>query len=132
MSAFDELLSPAFEAVRSNYTNYKLLLIHPNSRYRTLLISALINDPPCPLYYYGLAPDDTSLPQFLAGLTHDLAEQHPTFGRHLNQIRHRTPDDIHALASALAQDLGELNDKDYLLIFDHYDRADSLKMSRHS
>lgn len=126
MSDFGELLQPSLQAVHENFADHKLLLIHPNSRYRTLLIAMLLNDPPAPLYYFGLAPGDTNLAQLLASMTHDLAEQHPTFGRHLNQLRHRSPDDLPALAKAMAKDLDELNDENYLLILDHYDRADKV------
>ncbi len=119
-----ELVIPSLEALAAHYVQNRLLLIHPSSRYRTLLIAALIDSPPCPLYYYGLGVQDIGLDQFLTSLAHDLADQSPTFGRHLNEIRNQTPDDFEQLASALAADLDELNTEDYLLILDEYDRAD--------
>lgn len=124
MASLQDLVAPSLTAVRENYADHKLLLIHPKSRYRTLLIAALLNDPPLPIYYYGLGTDDTSLPQLLTGMIHDLAEQQPAFGRHVNQARSRAPDDIPALAEAFANDLAELTDEDHLLILDEYDRAD--------
>jgi DNA-binding SARP family transcriptional activator len=127
MTEFDELLEPSLNAIRDNYADHKLLLIHPNSRYRTLLIASLINKPPLPMYYYGLGAEDTTFAQLLAGLTHDLAQQHATFGRHVNQVRNRAPSDIPALAEAFATDLSELSDQDYLLIVDEYDRADDVE-----
>ena len=122
-----ELVAPSIETLVAHYAANKLLLIHPNSRYRTLTIAALINNPPCPVFYYGLGVGDTSLGQFLAGLTHDLADQNPTFGRHVNQVRHQVPDDFEQLADALAQDLAELAEEDYLLILDEYDRCDDVQ-----
>jgi DNA-binding SARP family transcriptional activator len=123
MLPLHELVADSIEALRTHYTANKLLLVHPSSRYRTLVIAALINDPPCDVYFYGLGPEDVNLPQFLAGLTHDLADQEPMFGRHINEIRQQT-DDFEALAAALARDLAELNQDHYLLILDEYDRAD--------
>lgn len=122
--AFDEILAPSLRSVRENFAGNKLLLIHPKSRYRTLLIASLLNEPPAPLYFYGLGAEDTSLAQVLTGLTQVLAEQHPTFGRHVNPVRTRKPNDIPAIAEALAADLEELDADDYLLILDGYDRAD--------
>jgi DNA-binding SARP family transcriptional activator len=121
-----ELVYPSIETLAAHYTSNKLLLIHPSSRYRTLLIAALLDSSPCPLYYYSLGVTDVSLAQLLTGLVHDLADQSPTFGRRLNQVRSNYPDDFDQLATALAEDLAELNEGDYLLILDEYDRADNI------
>jgi DNA-binding SARP family transcriptional activator len=121
-----DLVAPSIETLTAHYMANKLLLIHPSSRHRTLLIAALIDSPPCPLYYYGMGVEDVDLVQFLVGLSHSLADQSPTFGRHINQARNQTPDDLEQLAEALANDLNELEDADYLLILDEYDRADGV------
>jgi DNA-binding SARP family transcriptional activator len=120
------LVAPSIETVAAHYATNKLLLIHPSSRYRTLLIAALIEDPPAPLYYYSMGIGDVSLTQFLTTLSHDLADQHPTFGKYLNQTRNENPDDLELLAEALARELDELNNDDYILILDEYDRADAV------
>lgn len=122
-----ELVAPSIEALSSHYSNNKLLLIHPSSRYRTLIIAALIENPPCPLYYYGLGIEDVGLAQFLAGIAHDLTDQAPAFGRNLNDARNRKPDNIPCLAKALAKDLEDLEQMDHLLILDEYDRADDIQ-----
>jgi DNA-binding SARP family transcriptional activator len=124
-ASFSDLVLPSYTVIQDNFADHKLLLIHPNSRYRTLLIASLINEPPCPLFYYGLGTEDTSLAQLLAGLTHDLAVQYPTFGRRINKVRHESPDDLAAQAEALAADLDELSEDDYILILDEYDRVDA-------
>lgn len=121
-----ELVAPSIETLAAHYGTNKLLLIHPSSRYRNLLIAALIQDPPAPLYYYSLGIGDITLPQFLTSLAHDLADQSPMFGRYLNQTRNQYPDDIERLAAALAADLAELSSEDYLLVLDEYDRADTV------
>lgn len=124
--SLNALVAPSIETVATHYATNKLLLIHPSSRYRTLLIAALIESPPAPLYYYSMGIGDVSLTQFLTTLSHDLADQHPTFGKYLNQARNETPDDLDQLVEALARELDELNDDDYLLILDEYDRADAV------
>lgn len=121
-----DLAAPSMETLKAHYAANKLLLIHPSSRYRTLLIAALIDSPPCPLFYIGLGVEDVDLAQFLAGMSRALADQSPTFGRHINQARNQTPDDIDQLAQALAADLAELEQSDYLLILDEYDRGDQV------
>ncbi len=121
-----ELVAPSIETLAAHFAKNKLLLIHPSSRYRTLLIAALLDEPPAPLYYYSLGIRDNSLAQFLTGLAHDLADQSLTFGRHLNQARTGAPDDIPALVDALAADLRDLNQEDYLLIIDEFDRGDAV------
>lgn len=122
-----ELVTPSVEALSTHFSDSKLLLIHPSGRYRTLIIAALVENPPCPLYYYGVGIEDVGLSQFLTGLTHDLAGQSPAFGRYLNEARNRDPDDIVQLATALSKDLGEVNREDYLLILDEYDRTDNIQ-----
>jgi len=121
-----ELVRPSIDTVAAHYASNKLLLIHPSSRYRTLLIAALITEPPCTLYYHGLGVEDVSLDQFLAGLVRSLVEQSPTFGRHINQARAADNSDIAVLGQALATDLNEMTSEDYLLILDEYDRADAI------
>lgn len=124
--ALQELVVPSLETIVSYYKSNKLILIHPSSRFRTLLIAALINSPPAPLYYYGFGAEDGSLEQFIAGLVRDLADQKPTFGRHVNPVRANSPDDIEALAQALASDLAELEQEHFLLVLDEFDRADEV------
>ena len=113
-----ESIGPSLEALRTQYARNKLMLIHPSSRHRTLLVAALLQDPPCPVYYFSLSTNDVSLGQFLSSLTHDLADQHSTFGQHLNDVRKERLDDYEALAQAAAADLQELADSDFILVID--------------
>lgn len=125
--SLQEQVAPSIETLAAHFATNKLLLIHPSSRYRTLLIAALIDDPPAPLYYYSLGIQDNSLAQFLTGLSQALGDQSPTFGRHLNAARNDSPGDVEKLSEALAADLADLNAEDYLLILDEYDRADAVQ-----
>ena len=121
-----ELVTPSIETLTSYYASNKLLLIHPSSRFRTLLISVLINDPPCPLYYYGLGIEDVSLQQFVSGLTRSIADQTAIFGTYTNEELSKGNADPTHLAELFAHDLAQLDKDDYLLILDEYDRADEV------
>lgn len=120
------------ELIESSYRTFieytkkaRITLLHPRSRYRSVLIAKLINDPNIKTYYYAMGPDDVNVSSFLAGFTHDLADQYPLFGRNLNQIRYEETDNTDLLIATLAKDLDELSAEPYVLIFDEYDRADS-------
>lgn len=126
MPSLKELVQPSIQTVVNSIEYNKLMLIHPSSRYRTLIISALIDDPPCPLFYYGLGFEDVSLDAFLTGLVRDLSDQMPTFGKHTSMARQQSPGNIDVLAEAFAADLAELSSDHYLLILDDYDRADEV------
>ncbi|MCZ7545327.1 MAG: bacterial transcriptional activator domain-containing protein [Anaerolineae bacterium] len=103
----------------------RIVLLHPHSRYRSILIARVINEPAVKTFYYAMGPDDVNVPSFLSGLTHDLADQYPLFGRHLNQIRYDTITDHKVLIETLVRDLDELSEEPYVLILDEYDRADA-------
>lgn len=124
MASIKELTRAAHDALLQHYPHNALLLIHPSSRHRTLLIASLLDEAPCPIFYYGLGLEDISLDGFLTGLARDLAAQSPTFGRYIGATRSESSDNIPALAQALAQDLNDLNAEDFILVLDEYDRAD--------
>ncbi|MBN1964974.1 MAG: hypothetical protein JW910_10020, partial [Anaerolineae bacterium] len=120
------LVSKSYDAFVRYTPQARLVLLHPRSRYRSVLVARLINDPDLNTLYYAMGSDDINVPAFLAGLIHDLAAQHPTFGRNLNLV----PGALGTGASApwqqaLAADLGEWTDAPFLLILDEYDRSDA-------
>src|SRR5260221_10363105 len=80
-------LDTAFKAFAADT---RVLLLHPNSRYRTALVSRLLNDSTLPVFYFAMASDDTDIPSFIAGFTHDMAEQVPTFGIELSRAETQT------------------------------------------
>ncbi|MBE2270698.1 MAG: hypothetical protein IAE80_20840 [Anaerolinea sp.] len=55
---------------------------------------------------------------------HDLANQHPTFGRHLNMLPPEAEADQATLLDAFASDISELSSQPFFLILDEYDRSD--------
>ncbi|NDJ77362.1 MAG: hypothetical protein GYB65_14000 [Chloroflexi bacterium] len=84
-----------------------------------------MNDPETRVFYYAMGPDDVNVRSFLSGITHDLANQHSTFGRFLNQIRFESEVDDDVLLDAFVSDVSDLSNEPFLLILDEYDRTDS-------
>ncbi|MCC6801257.1 MAG: hypothetical protein IT319_00125 [Anaerolineae bacterium] len=90
-----------------------------------MLVARLINSPEYNVFYYALGPDDISVPSLLTGITHDLANQNPMFGRHINMLEPEAFENLETLLAAFIRDLAELSHDDYILILDEYDRSDT-------
>lgn len=118
-----DVIDRAYEMLLAHSSDARIVLLHPRSRYRSVLVAHLANAPGLNVFYYALGPDDVNLHSFLNGITHDLAAQHPTFGRHLNML---APDEnnFDKLLTTFAQDIAEISDKPFMVILDEYDRAD--------
>ena len=121
----NSLIQASFQAFKERSSDASVVLLHPASRYRSMLVAQLMNDPETQVYYYAMGPDDVNVRSFLSGITHDLANQHPTFGRFLNQIQFETQDDMETLLDAFVADVSHLSDEPFLMILDEYDRTDS-------
>lgn len=120
------LVNNSYEAFLRYTLDARIVLLHPRSRYRSVLVARLINDPNLRTLYYAMGPDDVSVPAFLSGLTHDLSNQHPTFGHHLNLVPGGLGEgDMQQWLEALAADLDAWTSEPFLLILDEYDRSDS-------
>lgn len=119
------LIDQTFQAFQEQAANAKVILLHPRSRYRSVLVAKLINTSDLKVYYYAMGQDDINLHSFLTGITHDLANQHPTFGRHTNILPQESYDNLEVLLDTFARDLAEISDEPYFLILDEYDRSDS-------
>jgi DNA-binding SARP family transcriptional activator len=120
-----DLINQSYQAFIDQAPGARVLLLHPRSRYRSVLVARLINSPDENVFYYAMGPDDINVQSFLSGITHDLANQHPTFGRHTNILPQNAYNDFDLLLNTFAQDLAEISDQPFLLILDEYDRSDS-------
>lgn len=121
----NSLIEASYQTFKERARDARVVLLHPHSRYRSVLVAQLMNDPDTRVFYYAMGPDDVNVRAFLSGITHDLANQHPTFGRHLNQIHFETQASDDTLLEAFVADVAELSDEPFLFIFDEYDRTDS-------
>jgi DNA-binding SARP family transcriptional activator len=120
--SLETVANELYSAFAEHSAGARVVLLHAGSRYRTVLLSRLLNDPDIHSFYYAMGPDDTDTEAFLAGLTHDVAEQVPTFGAQVYRMGfdHENSDE---LAAVLAQDVAELSDDPFLLILDEFDQA---------
>lgn len=124
-----ELINQSYDTLHNQSDNARVLLLHPRSRYRSVLLAKLVNDPSIKTYYYALGPDDVNLHTFIESFSHDMANQHATFGRHLNML----PQTIYAdfeqnmdeILRTFVKEIDELSSEPFLLILDEYDRCDS-------
>lgn len=119
-----DLIDRSQRAFQEQAAHAKVILLHPRSRYRSTLIARLIHSPDTRAFYYAMGPDDINLQSFLAGITHDLANQHPTFGRHTNILPQDEAQKFDVLLECFVRDLTEIEDPACLLILDEYDRSD--------
>ncbi len=118
-------IAEAYQTLTEQAHNTRLILLHPQSRYRSVLVAHLLNDPSCRAYYHASGPDDINLDAFIAGILHSMGAQHSTFGRHTMKLLPGAGSDINALLDAFTRDLSELSTEYFFLILDEYDRTDS-------
>lgn len=123
-----DLIDESYNTFMQQVDNTKVVLLHPNSRYRSMLVAKLINSPDHNVFYYAMGPDDIKLHAFIASITHDLANQHPTFGRHINMLPQNIYENpvanLNVVLETFVKDLREISDGRFLLILDEYDRSD--------
>lgn len=124
-----DFVDHSYQMFLNQMQDARIILLHPDSRYRSMLVARLINDPDLRVFYYAMGPDDINLLAFITSITHDLADQHPTFGRHTNMLPqnvYENPEDhFDVVLDTFARDLVEISDEPFLLVLDEYDRSDT-------
>lgn len=126
MTTLNVLVQESYDALLHHAEDAKILLLHPKSRFRSLVVAKLLAEAPRPVFYYSMGPYDVNVNSFLAGFAHDLANQHPTFGRHLYQLGIETNQvEYNQLLENIYLDLQELSDEPYLLVLDEYDASEN-------
>jgi DNA-binding SARP family transcriptional activator len=120
----NSLIGASYQAFQDRAADARVVLLHPESRYRSVLVAQLMREPDSHVFYYAMGPDDVNVRSFLAGITHDLANQHPTFGRYLNRIHFEEEGNDEERLEAFVADLADLSNEPFLLILDEYDRTD--------
>lgn len=121
-------LIPAVDLFRDYSRDSKIILFHPSSRWRSVLLASLISDPSISTFYYAMGIDDINLRNFLIHIVHDMSDSRPTFGRHLNNLSssiHNHPyRHIDLILETFVTEMTELDDGEFYFILDEYDRAD--------
>jgi DNA-binding SARP family transcriptional activator len=124
-----QLIDSSYQSFLQQLSNTRVVLLHPHSRYRSMLIAKVINSPDFEVFYYAMGPDDINLRAFISSIAHDLANQHPTFGRHLNILPQTVYENLEEhfdlVLDTFVRDLAEVSSNLFLLVLDEYDRSDS-------
>lgn len=113
------------EAARRN----SLLLIHPKTQYRRLLLANLLMDESFQSFYYALQAEDKHLKTFINNLSSALGLEAAQFGKTIKGLSpavYTEPNtNLVPIVESLAQDLGELSEEPYWLILDEFDLGDA-------
>lgn len=123
MVTIPTILDQIYRAFLSRAEQASLILMHPNSRFRTPFVAYLTRTTDYQVFYYALGPDDVDLPSMLNGMTHDLSDQNPLYGRHLHMLYAEDWQDMNKVVNAACRDIAELSNQPFLLVLDEYDRS---------
>lgn len=123
MPGINDLLEPILFEIEKFPQRGRFLLLHPDSKYRSLVVAALLQGRDYPVFYYALGAEDINLPSFLTGLIHSVSKQKPGFGNHLLLKWNDLGPSV--MVEALAADLAQLGEgQPFILILDEFDRSD--------
>jgi DNA-binding SARP family transcriptional activator len=122
-------VSQAYDLLLSQLSTMQVVLLHPQSKYRSLLVSQLLNSSPTKIFYYALSLNDIDIQSLVIGMVHMLSAQRPLFGRHLcslpNSIWENPILHLDNIVDCFIRELNELSGEDYVLVLDEYDRSDT-------
>ena len=118
---------PAYESFLRYSSEAKIILLHPQSRWRSILMARLLGDGSRYTFYYALDVDDINLRNFLPGIMSGLSRQHVTFGRQMNMLPANVLNDpfkyLDQILRTFIDELTELADGEFWLVLDEFDRA---------
>ena len=118
---------PAYESFLHYSSEAKIILLHPQSRWRSILMARLLGDGSRYTFYYALDVDDINLRNFLPGIMSGLSRQHVTFGRQMNMLPANVLNDpfkyMDQILRTFIDELTELADGEFWLVLDEFDRA---------
>ena len=121
-------IEPAYDCFRSYARQCKLILLHPSSRFRSLVMARLLGDSDASVLYHALDIDDINLTNFLTGIMNSLSKQRKTFGRRLNVLPTAVLDEpykhLDLILDTFIDELNELESGEFYLVLEEFDRAD--------
>ena len=124
----DNRVQRALEVFHRYAADAKIVVLHPTNRLRNVLLASLVGDPGIQTFYYSFDLDDTNLLNFITSITHEMSNQHPLFGRHINLLKSNILKDpykyIDDILRAFVRELSEMHDGEFYFILDEFDRAD--------
>lgn len=125
-----QILAQQYEQLEAATSEVRIILLHPESLYRSALVAYFLRFARRPVYYYAIAQDDVDIHTFINSLLREMSHQHLTFGRYLSVMTQGRPaasgaPDLPLIAEALAKELSELSGENYYFIIDEFDRCDA-------
>ena len=118
----------AYENFLRYSSEAKIILLHPQSRLRSVIMARLLGDSGLSAFYYALDLDDINLANFLPSLMGTLSRQHVAFGRQMNVLPANVFDSpykhMDVILRTFIAELSELGDEEIWLVLDEFDRAD--------
>lgn len=124
-----QAVQTAYAALLEEASKIPLLLIHPKSRYRQLLVARLLQDTQVKSLYFALGPADTSLQAFVENLAAEFQKKMPHFGKTLKRLSPEIyldlENQIEPLVEVFVQALTEVSDQPYFLLLDNYDYSET-------
>ncbi len=128
MNNINTLIDQFYQTMRSHLQDAKLIVLHPKSRYRSVVLARLLNDPEIATFYYAMNHDDRTLKTFIENATHDLANQHPSFGKHLNMlpqsVYENVSENLGLIQDTFIREISELSDGLNIIVLDEFDHTD--------
>jgi DNA-binding SARP family transcriptional activator len=121
---FNTIVDSIYQSFLERSASARVILLHNRSRYRTALLSRLLANTETRVFYYAMGSDDVDMQSFVAGFTHDMSDQFPQFGTHVNQAVSRDPRDLERIIDGFIADFKDLSDEAFILILDEFDRTD--------
>jgi DNA-binding SARP family transcriptional activator len=111
----------SISSLRECTRDYKVVLIPPWPQYRSLFISHFLASASEGLLYSRMPDEDTSLADWLAGLTREIQAIMPEFGQALAPLVNSQDAPARELGAALGADLDRIADEPLLLFIDEFD-----------
>jgi hypothetical protein len=95
-----EQLEQTFQRFLEVVQEAQVIVLHPSSRLRSLLVARLLDAQEFHILYYAMGADDLSIESVVMGMTHQIANSRPLFGRHLYSMSAQQQGDIDAVVEA--------------------------------
>jgi len=114
-----------YSSLQEHLPKAKLLLLHPASRYRMLVMSMLVQDNNYATAYYALQPSDDSLSAFLPNVVESL-DLDASIADSIPQDEDVSAEKMDALCNSITQALAAKYDDAFWLVLDEYDRSDEI------
>jgi DNA-binding SARP family transcriptional activator len=124
MPTLNQLLSPVLESFYHHAQPGTAVLLHPESRMRSILVAQLLKAHESSVLYYALSADDINLNSFLNAIAHAFADQHIRFGQHFYLVNGDAQAELDSYIRAFIDDLQSVGDGTLYVILDEYDRCD--------